>query len=107
MYQMGEKKPQSNANRLKERVPEPKPKVNREKREVNKEEHKSSKAEEPKPPRPKRKFHFIGKLVVLFLCAVGLVAGMAIGYSYIGHQPLSDVWKRETWQHVYDLIFAP
>ncbi|MCL6457797.1 MAG: DNA-directed RNA polymerase subunit beta [Gorillibacterium sp.] len=60
-----------------------------------------------KPPRPKRKFHFISKLIVLFLCVVALVCGMALGYAYFGDQPLSDVWKRETWKHVFDLIYAP
>jgi len=107
MYQMGEKKPQAAVNRVKERPSEPKPKESREKREGKKEEPEGAKAKEPKPPQRKRKFHFVGKLIVLFLCLVGLVAGMAIGYAYIGDQPMSDVWKRETWQHVYDLIFAP
>ncbi|MBC8078719.1 MAG: DNA-directed RNA polymerase subunit beta [Gorillibacterium sp.] len=95
MYQMNEKKPGTAAKRPIERERQQKPKDT------------GGSGTGGKPPRPKRKFHIITKLIVLFLCIVTLIVGMAVGYAYLGHLPLSDVWKKETWQHVFDLIYAP
>lgn len=45
--------------------------------------------------------HFIIPLV----CLLALLVGMVAGYVYLGGQPMSEVWKWSTWQHLYDLVF--
>lgn len=45
-------------------------------------------------------------LIVPALCIGALITGMYIGYSIVGEQDSSDVWKIETWRHVYDLVFG-
>ncbi len=40
------------------------------------------------------------------VCLAALIGGLTIGYVYIGGQDLADVFKWETWKHVYDLVFA-
>ena len=104
MYQMNEKKPEPTVKRPIERDRQPKPKATGGNGGSG---GNGGNSVGSKPPRRKRKFHVITKLVVLFLCVVALIGGMAVGYTYLGDQPLSDVWKKETWQHVFDLIFAP
>ncbi|UUZ82604.1 DNA-directed RNA polymerase subunit beta [Paenibacillus sp. P26] len=39
-------------------------------------------------------------------CAAALLAGLAVGYVYIGKQSASDIFHFSTWRHVYDLIFS-
>lgn len=41
---------------------------------------------------------------VLFL--VFLYVGLYIGYVRLGDQPAGDIWRLETWRHMYDLVFA-
>lgn len=41
---------------------------------------------------------------MLFL--VCLYVGLYIGYVKLGDQPAGDIWKLETWRHMYDLVFA-
>ena len=45
-------------------------------------------------------------LLVPALCVIALIGGLIVGYVYIGDQDMSDVWKFETWKHVFDLMFA-
>ncbi|MMZ60361.1 DNA-directed RNA polymerase subunit beta [compost metagenome] len=45
-------------------------------------------------------------LVLLFLF-IALVGGMIAGYTVLGKQDMSDVFQWSTWQHVFDLVFAP
>ncbi|MEO3947246.1 DNA-directed RNA polymerase subunit beta [Gorillibacterium sp. CAU 1737] len=47
------------------------------------------------------------RISIPFLCVLFLFAGMTIGYVYVGKQPMSDIWKWETWRHAFDLIYAP
>ncbi|MGD8190321.1 DNA-directed RNA polymerase subunit beta [Brevibacillus ginsengisoli] len=45
-------------------------------------------------------------MLVPFLLLFSLVVGLAIGYSVIGKQPVSEVLSLQTYKHMYDLIFA-
>lgn len=68
------------------------------------------KAEQPKKPakpRKKSRLKLWIRISIPFLCLIALFAGMGIGYVYLGKQPMSDIWKWETWKHAFDLIFAP
>jgi hypothetical protein len=44
-------------------------------------------------------------LFIPALCLVALIAGLTIGYSTIGGGDPADVFKLETWKHLYDLVF--
>lgn len=46
------------------------------------------------------------KSIVPILCVVAVLGGMYIGYAVLGKQPAGEVFKVETWKHMYDLIFA-
>lgn len=46
-------------------------------------------------------------VIVPVLAIAALLAGLAIGYVYLGGQPMDEVWRVETWKHVYDLVFSP
>jgi hypothetical protein len=45
-------------------------------------------------------------VLVPTLCLIALFAGLMIGYTELGGQDASDVFKFSTWKHVYDLVFA-
>lgn len=45
-------------------------------------------------------------MIPLFLLAA-LLGGMIVGYVVVGKQSMDDVFKWETWKHVFDLVFAP
>ncbi|PTX62538.1 DNA-directed RNA polymerase subunit beta [Melghirimyces profundicolus] len=40
------------------------------------------------------------------LSVAALAGGVLIGYSVIGNDPAKDVFTRELWQHLYDLIYG-
>ncbi|WP_058300338.1 DNA-directed RNA polymerase subunit beta [Gorillibacterium timonense] len=71
------------------------------------------KAEQPTKPskssksRKKKRLKLWIRISIPFLCLIALVVGMGVGYVYMGKQPMSDIWKWETWRHAFDLIFAP
>lgn len=44
--------------------------------------------------------------IVPVLTLIALYAGLTIGYVYLGGQPMDEVWKLDTWKHVYDLVFS-
>jgi hypothetical protein len=44
---------------------------------------------------------------VPLMCLFALIAGLMIGYIYIGGQQASEVFQLETWKHMFDLVFAP
>lgn len=44
-------------------------------------------------------------ILVPVLCIMAVIGGMIIGYVYIGEQEMSDVFKVDTWRHLYDLVF--
>lgn len=45
-------------------------------------------------------------LLVPILCVAALIGGLILGYVYIGDQEMSEVWKIDTWKHVFDLMFG-
>lgn len=45
------------------------------------------------------------KSIVPILLVLALVGGAFIGYVMLGEGDRADVWKWETWRHLYDLIF--
>ncbi|RCX19108.1 DNA-directed RNA polymerase subunit beta [Fontibacillus phaseoli] len=45
-------------------------------------------------------------LVLLFL-VIALVGGTAVGFVVLGKQDIGGVFEWSTWQHVFDLVFAP
>ncbi|MNC77799.1 DNA-directed RNA polymerase subunit beta [compost metagenome] len=46
-------------------------------------------------------------VLVLLILVIALVGGMIVGYTVLGKQDMSDVLQWSTWQHVFDLVFAP
>jgi glucan phosphoethanolaminetransferase (alkaline phosphatase superfamily) len=43
-------------------------------------------------------------VLVLFFMTVGAVSGAMIGYGVLGDGNPADALKKETWQHVFDLV---
>lgn len=43
-------------------------------------------------------------IIVLTLSAIALVVGLMIGYGVIGEGAPFDVLKKETWQHIIDIV---
>jgi hypothetical protein len=43
-------------------------------------------------------------LLVLLLLAASLVLGAMFGYGVIGDGNPTDVFKKETWQHIIDIV---
>lgn len=43
-------------------------------------------------------------VLVLFFMVVGAVSGAMIGYGVLGDGKPTDALKKETWQHVFDLV---
>ncbi|TBL73079.1 DNA-directed RNA polymerase subunit beta [Paenibacillus thalictri] len=72
---------------------------------------KANKAKTNKKAKPRARWKkivwFFVKLIrVPVLCAMALVAGLYIGYVYMGGQQISDVFELQTWKHMVDLVFA-
>ncbi|MGC5324948.1 DNA-directed RNA polymerase subunit beta [Brevibacillus sp. SYSU BS000544] len=45
-------------------------------------------------------------LLIPFLLFASLTVGLAIGYSVLGKQPVSEIFSVQTYKHMYDLIFT-
>ncbi|RDW22238.1 DNA-directed RNA polymerase subunit beta [Oceanobacillus arenosus] len=43
-------------------------------------------------------------IIVLILAAAALVLGLMIGYGILGDGVPTDVLKKETWQHIIDIV---
>ncbi|AXI11217.1 DNA-directed RNA polymerase subunit beta [Oceanobacillus zhaokaii] len=43
-------------------------------------------------------------IIVLILAATALVLGLMIGYGILGDGIPMDVLKKETWQHIIDIV---
>ncbi len=43
-------------------------------------------------------------LLILALCVIAVIAGAYVGYVILGHGDSGDVFKKETWQHIVDLV---
>lgn len=67
---------------------------------------KQLKAERKKNKKPRRRIFpiWLRIIVVLILCGVALMLGLVIGYGVIGDGVPSDALKKETWQHIVDIV---
>ena len=70
-----------------------------------------SQSKEKRPKRLKKiKYHrrrfpiLLRVIIVLLLLGASLAAGLAIGYGIIGDGSLMDVFQKETWQHIIDIV---
>lgn len=45
-------------------------------------------------------------VLVPTLLFFSLIIGLMIGYSVVGHKPVSEVFDLGTFKHMYDLLFA-
>jgi len=43
--------------------------------------------------------------IPVIICAA-IIVGLYIGYVKLGDQPSADIFRIETWKHIFDLIFA-
>ena len=43
-------------------------------------------------------------IIVIILLALAIVLGAMFGYAGLGEGEASDVFKKETWQHIFDLM---
>ncbi|EHB45784.1 MULTISPECIES: DNA-directed RNA polymerase subunit beta [Paenibacillus] len=67
-----------------------------------------SKSKEAAKPRSKTSGWKIAvRIMIPILLILALFGGMTFGYVVLGKQELSEVFKWDTWRHVFDLIFAP
>lgn len=44
-------------------------------------------------------------IVISILCVAALVVGLMVGYGVIGDGPPTEVLKKETWQHIIDIVY--
>lgn len=58
------------------------------------------------PTWAKVAFWLFRKSIVPVIMIVMLIAGLYIGYVYLGKASKDDVFEWSTWQHLYNLIFA-
>lgn len=40
------------------------------------------------------------------LSVAALAGGLMIGYSVLGNDPVGEVFTRELWEHLYNLIYG-
>ena len=68
----------------------------------------SPKQEEPVPTSGRVRIRLIPiwlrVLIVLLLIIIAAIFGAMFGYSVIGDGDSSDVFKKETWQHIFDIM---
>lgn len=49
----------------------------------------------------------LGKeLTIPVLCIIALIAGLTVGYVYVGKRSMDEVWMVSTWKHLWDLVFG-
>ncbi|XXM72871.1 DNA-directed RNA polymerase subunit beta [Lysinibacillus sphaericus] len=76
-------------------------------RETVKAEKKVKHKEEPKPKRWVRVRMlpiWLRIVLVIVLLAASLALGAMVGYGVIGDGNPADVFKKETWQHIIDIV---
>ncbi|WP_257348135.1 DNA-directed RNA polymerase subunit beta [Pseudalkalibacillus decolorationis] len=91
---------QKNGNTTKENVPI------EEQAQVNKEAstREDSKQEKLTKPRVRLIPIWLRLILVLFLFVACLAMGLAVGYGVIGDGNMMDVFDKETWTHIIDLV---
>ncbi|TMW72528.1 DNA-directed RNA polymerase subunit beta [Alteribacter natronophilus] len=74
-----------------------------------KEQAKARQEEEKKPKKERGRVRLIPiwlrLILVVFFLGVSIVLGAMIGYGVIGDGQPMDIFQRETWGHIYDLIY--
>lgn len=83
----------------------------------HKEDHKSAVAEEKRERTKEKSSHVRRKririrlipiwlriLIIVLLITVSVLLGAVVGYSVIGDGKATDVFHKETWTHIIDLI---
>lgn len=79
------------------------------------EEHRIAASTRPKSTEVEQKkgnpilktiFWMLRKLIAPIIMIIMLAAGLYVGYVVIADQPSDEVFKFETWKHLWDLIFA-
>ncbi|GIQ70879.1 DNA-directed RNA polymerase subunit beta [Xylanibacillus composti] len=58
------------------------------------------------PPWLRITLRILRYLIVPVACVIALYVGLYVGYVTLGDQSAGDIWKPETWKHVFDLVFA-
>ncbi|WP_408008592.1 DNA-directed RNA polymerase subunit beta [Pseudalkalibacillus sp. A8] len=43
-------------------------------------------------------------IIVVLLFALCLAGGLAVGYGVVGDGEMMDVFKKDTWQHIVDIV---
>ena len=68
-----------------------------------------AKKKEKKQKRPRRRVFPIWMriIVVSIFAAAALIFGLMIGYGVIGDGTPTDALKKDTWQHIIDLVTKP
>lgn len=82
-----------------EKVPEKKSRVRK-----NEETNKSTERVKKVKYRRRRFPILLRVLVVFLLLVVSLAAGLAFGYGILGDGSMLDVFEKETWQHIVDIV---
>ncbi|GGF91685.1 DNA-directed RNA polymerase subunit beta [Paenibacillus abyssi] len=49
---------------------------------------------------------FLRKSIVPLLLILALIGGLYAGYVFIGNGSGDDVFRWDTWRHMYDLVFS-
>ncbi|MFC2948874.1 DNA-directed RNA polymerase subunit beta [Virgibacillus sediminis] len=44
-------------------------------------------------------------IVVILLAAMALIVGLMIGYSVLGDGHPMEILRKDTWQHIYEIVF--
>src|SRR5699024_9475616 len=75
-------------------------------KELSKEIKKKRKEEGKKHKKPRRRAFpiWLRLVVIILLAAVALASGLMIGYGVIGDGVPIDALKKETWQHIIDIV---
>jgi len=75
-----------------------------------KERRKRRRSEEEQQSRKEKKLKrrllpiWLRLIIIFALCFIALLAGAMVGYGFMGDgQPL-DALKKETWQHIIDIV---
>ncbi|CAG9620187.1 DNA-directed RNA polymerase subunit beta [Sutcliffiella rhizosphaerae] len=73
-----------------------------------KEENTEEVVEQSRPERIRWRIRLIPiwlrLIIILAVMAIALIAGSMFGYAVLGGGEPMDVFKKETWQHILDLV---
>src|SRR5699024_4037832 len=81
-------------------------KTEEEKVMTRKEQRKAKKKERKKNRRPIRRIFpiWLRIIVVLIGSAVAIIGGVMVGYGILGEGTPADALKKETWEHIIDIV---